>query len=118
MSSLTLYGQAAAQFEAASIRPSGPDQVAGPSGWVLFAKVLSRVLGIPVVDRTGLTGPFNFDLVWNPDSPLTTEFGTGAASDANNELFRAIRERLGLTLRSRRMAVEILVVDHAEKPQS
>ena len=82
----------------------------------LFAEVLSRQLGIPVVDHTGLMGSFNFDFVWNPDSPLTTEFGTGAASDANNELFNAMREHLGLTLQSRRMPVEMLVIDHAEKP--
>jgi uncharacterized protein (TIGR03435 family) len=82
----------------------------------MFAGVLSRQLGLPVVDRTGLSGAFNFKLVWNPDSPLTLELGTSAASDAGVELFNAIQQQLGLVLRARRMAVEMLVIDHAEKP--
>lgn len=82
----------------------------------LFTEILSRQLGLPVIDHTGLTGAFNFRLVWNPDAPLTLELGTGAASDANLELFNSIQQQLGLTLRSRRMRIEILVIDHAEKP--
>lgn len=82
----------------------------------LLAQTLSRQLGLPVMDRTGLTGAFNFRLVWNPDSPRTLELGTGAASDAGVEFFNAIRQQLGLTLKSRRMRVEVLVVDRADKP--
>jgi uncharacterized protein (TIGR03435 family) len=82
----------------------------------MLAQTLSREFGLPVVDGTGLTGAFNFRLVWNPDSPLTLELGTGAASDAGVELFNSIQQQLGLTLKSRRMRVEVLVVDHAEKP--
>ncbi len=82
----------------------------------LFAEVLSRQLGLPVMDRTGLTGAFNFRLVWNPDAPLTTELGTGAASDAGVDFFNSIKQQLGLTLKSRRMRVEVLMVDHAERP--
>ena len=81
-----------------------------------FTDALSRELGTPVIDRTGLSGAFNFTLVWNPDSPRTFELGTGAASDADGELFYAIRQQLGLTLKERRMPIEVLVIDHAEKP--
>lgn len=82
----------------------------------LFTEVLSRELGLPVIDRTGLSGAFDFRLVWNPDSPHTLELGTGASPDADVELFNSIQQQLGLTLKSRRMRVEVLVIDRAEKP--
>ncbi|HVW08761.1 MAG TPA: TIGR03435 family protein [Bryobacteraceae bacterium] len=56
---------------------------------------------LPVVNRTGLLGTFDFDLQWSGDPP---------------NLFPAIREQLGLTLVPRRAAVQILVIDHAERP--
>ncbi len=79
-----------------------------------FAEVLSRNLKLPVVDRTGLTGGFNFTLRWKVDERI--ENRDDAAADLRWQVSTAIAQQLGLTLKSKRMPVEVLVVDHAEKP--
>lgn len=79
-----------------------------------FAEILSRNLKLPVMDRTGLPGAFNFTLRWNADRGLADT--DDRAADLRWEVSTAIVQQLGLTLKSKRMPVEILVVDHAEKP--
>lgn len=82
-----------------------------------FAERLSRVADRPVVDATGLQGAFNFELKWTPDTAQakpSANPGTQLA-DAPPSLFTAIEEQLGLKLEPRKMPVEFLVVDHAEK---
>jgi uncharacterized protein (TIGR03435 family) len=65
-------------------------------------------LGRPVLDRTGITGVFDFTLHWAPeDAPPE------GRSDAS--IFVALQEQLGLRLERRRVVSRILVVDHAEK---
>jgi uncharacterized protein (TIGR03435 family) len=72
-----------------------------------FIEQLSRQLGRPVLDRTGITSDFDFRL----------EFAAGdAPTDAGPSIFAAIQEQLGLKLEAAKGPVEILVVDHAEKP--
>jgi uncharacterized protein (TIGR03435 family) len=63
----------------------------------------------PVVDRTGLTGEFTFDLEFAPSDPSLGE--SSAAS-----LFTAVQEQLGLKLESARVPAEVLIIDRAEKP--
>jgi uncharacterized protein (TIGR03435 family) len=70
-----------------------------------FAKILARSTDLPVVDHTGLQGIFNFKLQW-----------TVKSADNGPSLFTAIQEQLGLRLRSLKTPVEIIVIDHAEKP--
>jgi uncharacterized protein (TIGR03435 family) len=73
-----------------------------------FASALSGKLGRSVVDRTGLKGFYNFLLTWTPDE---------AQADAPGpSMFTAIQEQLGLKLESTKGAVEVLVIDHAERP--
>lgn len=83
-----------------------------------FVSLLQRaVLDRPVVDKTGLSGKFDFDLEWAPDE---TQFGGDvpvASSDANQPpFFKAVQEQLGLRLEATRGPVAALVVDTAEKP--
>ncbi len=83
-----------------------------------FAELLQRaVLDRPVVDKTGLTGRFDFDLTWAPDE---TQFGGEvpvAPTDAQAPpFFAAIQQQLGLRLEAMRGPVEALVVDGAERP--
>ena len=67
---------------------------------------LSRQLSEPVIDQTGLTGAYNFDL----------EFAREGAVDATApNLFTALQEQLGLKLESKKQPVDIVIVDHAEK---
>lgn len=80
-----------------------------------FAEILSRNLNLPVVDRTGLTGAFNFTLYWNPGNTGALQHDE-AAAELRPEMSAAIKRQLGLTLTSRKMLIEILVIDHVEKP--
>jgi len=72
-----------------------------------IAHALEQVLGRAVIDRTGLTGAFDFKLEWTPDEART--------ESAGSSLFTALQEQLGLKLESTRGPVEILVVDRIEK---
>lgn len=85
-----------------------------------FVSLLQRaILDRPVVDRTGLSGRYDFDLEWAPDE---TQFGgtlpEDAAGSPSPPLFTAIQEQLGLKLTATRGAVEALVVDKAERPSA
>ncbi len=57
-----------------------------------------------VIDKTGLTGDFDFDFHWSPQDPDSPS------------IFTAIQEQLGLKLESDKAPVEFLVIDHVEKP--
>jgi uncharacterized protein (TIGR03435 family) len=69
----------------------------------------NRDIGKPVVDKTGLTGGFNFELEWMPER-------LESSSDDRTSIFTALQEQLGLRLESAKVSAMILVVDHAEKP--
>jgi uncharacterized protein (TIGR03435 family) len=80
-----------------------------------FTEILSRNLNLPVVDRTGLAGAYNFTLRWNPNDANVHERDEIFAI-LRLEMSQAIVRQLGLTLKSRKLPVEVLVIDHAEKP--
>jgi uncharacterized protein (TIGR03435 family) len=77
------------------------------------------VLDRPIIDKTGLTGNFDFDLAWRPDG---TQFGgrggtLPAAADPDRlDIFTAIQEQLGLKLNAEKGPGEVIVVDKVEKP--
>ncbi|HVO97030.1 MAG TPA: TIGR03435 family protein [Bryobacteraceae bacterium] len=73
-----------------------------------IAHAVEQVLGRAVIDKTGLTGNFDFKLEWTPDEARTD--GDGAS------IFTALQEQLGLKLESTKGPVEIVVVDRLEKP--
>ena len=84
---------------------------------VMQAAVLDR----PVVDRTGITGRFDFTLTWTPDDSQFGGLGVrvpppSTAADAPPGLFTAIQEQLGLKLESTKAPVDVLVVDRVERP--
>jgi uncharacterized protein (TIGR03435 family) len=63
----------------------------------------------PVLDKTGLAGRYDYKLEWGDD--------TAANADATVvSVFSAFREQLGLILQPARAPVQVLVVDHAERP--
>ena len=72
-----------------------------------FIEQLSRQLGRPVLDRTGIQAEFDYRLEFAADDTHADSFPT---------LFAAIQEQLGLKLEAARGPVEILAIDHAEKP--
>jgi uncharacterized protein (TIGR03435 family) len=85
-----------------------------------FTSLLQRaVLDRPVVNKTGLTGRYDFDLTWAPDE---TQFGGDvpvASADAPSPpLFTAMQEQLGLRLEAIRGPVDALIIDTAERPSA
>jgi uncharacterized protein (TIGR03435 family) len=89
----------------------------------LLADSLSRVLGRVVVDKTGLTGLYDFELKWTPDESQAQMFkgpdggDSAPPPDASGPtIFTALQEQLGLKLQPQKGPVEIFVIDHVEKP--
>jgi uncharacterized protein (TIGR03435 family) len=77
---------------------------------VRLTETLSAWLHCPVIDKTGLTGKYDFQLQW------TASEGAETGPAANwPSLFTAIQEQLGLKLESGKGPVPILVIDHVEK---
>ncbi len=77
------------------------------------------MLDRPVVDHTGISGRYDFELKWTPDQ---SQFG-GAykTTDSDNPnappgLFTAIQEQLGLKLEAVKGLAPVLVIDRVERP--
>lgn len=68
-------------------------------------------LGRPLVDQTGLTGRFDFQLEWVPESTAD-----GGADVPAPGFIDAVREQLGLKLESTKALMQIPVVDSVERP--
>jgi bla regulator protein blaR1 len=92
-----------------------------------LAAMLSHQLGRTVLDQTGLTGGYDFVLKWTPDqSPAGMVQGPdGGKPSAESapppdssgpSIFSAIQEQLGLKLESTKGPVEVIVIDHIERP--
>ena len=101
-----------------------PDHVRLPAKNVTMAQFTSllqrAVLSRPVVDQTGLTARFDFELEWTPDD---SQFGgQGPASwqteGTKTSLFSALQEQLGLRLEAGRGEVEVLVIDRVSRPSA
>lgn len=83
-----------------------------------LARRLSQILGRVVEDHTMLTGGFDFDLEWTPDQPPPLLGPQAPGYDPNGpSLFVAVQEQLGLKLEARKGPVDVLVIDHVEKPE-
>jgi uncharacterized protein (TIGR03435 family) len=82
-----------------------------------LVRVLSRVLGRTVIDRTGFSGAFDVKLNFQPDdaTPGLPPPPPGANSAAGLSLFSAIQQ-LGLRLESAKGPAEVLVIDQVERP--
>ena len=77
-----------------------------------LARQLTRSAGRPVLDKTGLAGDYTFTLEWLPAD------GAAAPDSNTSTVFTAVHEQLGLKLNPARDPIEMLVIDHAEKPRA
>jgi bla regulator protein blaR1 len=74
-------------------------------------------LGRPVVDQTGLSGRFDFTLQWTPErNRLPSDVSSTMLEASAPTLIEALNEQLGIKLQSTNAPVQILVIDHVEKP--
>jgi len=85
----------------------------------LIAGTLTGVgnLGRPVLDRTGLTGKYDFLLEFAPDRRLGPEDGANAVApldSAGPGFEEALRQQLGLKLESQKGPVDVWIVDRVE----
>jgi uncharacterized protein (TIGR03435 family) len=80
-----------------------------------LANMLSRRVGRPVINQTGLAGEFRFELSWLQDLQAGQAAVPAAANDGPS-LFTALQEQLGLKLESSRNPVEVLVIESVERP--
>ena len=82
-----------------------------------LAEDLSDALGRRVVDHTRLTGRYDFDLTWTPDDSAAAMAGNAASGAAPGpSIFTAVQEQLGLKLEPVKAPVDVVVIDHVEKP--
>lgn len=96
------------------------------TGMEFLAHVLSRQLGRTVVDKTELTGDYEFKLEWTPDDAVPAMTGAGGAQPAANSastpetsgpsLFTAVKEQLGLKLEATKGSADVIVIDQIEQP--
>jgi uncharacterized protein (TIGR03435 family) len=64
-------------------------------------------IGRPVIDKTGLTGRYDYAL---------TAWGSGASDPNAPSIFTAVQDQLGLKLEAAKAPIEVWVVDSAERP--
>jgi uncharacterized protein (TIGR03435 family) len=85
-----------------------------------FVLMMQRaILDRPVVDKTGLSGRYDFDLEWAPDeSQFGGDIPPAPADAPAAPLFVAIQEELGLKLEAARGPVSALVIDKAQRPSA
>jgi len=94
-------------------------------GMFLLSHALSALVGRTVVDKTGLTGNYDFSLNWTPDESMRNLMGGPGGGpekgDADPEaggpsLFTAVQEQLGLKLESQKDTLDVIVIDHIDLP--
>jgi len=93
----------------------------------MLADLLSTRLWRVVIDKTGIKGEYAFKLAW---TPMPNEYGPEAlglppgtgngpppdGANAGPSIFTALKEQLGLQLKSQKGPVEVIVVDRIERP--
>jgi len=84
-----------------------------------LVRMLSMALGRAVIDKTGFSQPFDVRLGFLPDATTTAmpPPPPGAPFDPNlPSILAALQEQLGLKLESAKGPVDVLVIDHVERP--
>jgi uncharacterized protein (TIGR03435 family) len=105
----------------------GPIPAAAPGGGRLVGRsvTIGRIAGFlttpftgvdrPVLDRTGLTGTFDFSLEWSLARDSAEPIGS-QPEDTGPTFLVALQEQLGLKLKSTKGPVDVVVIDHVEHP--
>lgn len=88
------------------------DQLAGALSFLLNSR--------PVIDKTGFTGHFDAHLQWTPGAgEFGSPNGISSTGDANSgSIFSILPQQLGLEIKPGRGPVDVLVIDHVEKPSA
>jgi uncharacterized protein (TIGR03435 family) len=98
------------------VRGGANGRIIGKRTMPQFAEMLSGILRRPVRNETGLSGIYEFTLEWLPDATFNQPDAPAPANPNAPSLFTAIQEQMGLRLESRRIPMEVLVIESAERP--
>jgi uncharacterized protein (TIGR03435 family) len=90
--------------------------------------VLSAQVGRTILDKTGLTGSYDYALNWTPDD-ATPSMPGGANGPPGSDgapppdaggpsLFTALQEQLGLKLEPQKGPVDVIIIDHIDLPSA
>jgi uncharacterized protein (TIGR03435 family) len=71
-----------------------------------------------VLDRTGLTGTYDFTLPWTPEAGTRLAPGPPPPDTPGISIFSALREQLGLRLEAAKAPVGVVVINHIDKPEA
>ena len=91
------------------------DQLVIPKGTMADLAAMIESSGFlerTVLDKTGLSGTYDIKLVFTPDTRSNRE----SPDPGDISILQAVEEQLGLRLESRKAMLDVLVVDHVEKP--
>ncbi|SPE38822.1 conserved hypothetical protein [Candidatus Sulfopaludibacter sp. SbA3] len=86
-----------------------------------LAEMISREFRMPVMDKTGLTGKFDFTLEFAPQPPgalippSLTEGPSNTVDESGANLTTAVQQQLGLRLNSSKVPLDMLIVDRADQ---
>lgn len=107
--------------------PQGMVLEATASTMAGFTRILSQQIGSTVVDKTGLTGSYDFTLSFMPEEgggPVMAPGKGAPPPDGGGQtqepvgpsIFTALQEQLGLKLVAQKQQVDVIVIDHVEQP--
>jgi uncharacterized protein (TIGR03435 family) len=99
--------------------PNGPLTVFQRFDMPSFAKsdVFVYTVDRPVIDKTGLTGAYNFSLDFSYQRLSAASTADGVASEPSSpDIFTALQQQLGLKLEPARGKVSQFILDHVERP--
>jgi bla regulator protein BlaR1 len=96
---------------------AGQGTILGESASITqLAYKLSRLLQRPIVNNTGLEGNYDFKLEWTPDLEPSAPVGQPRDASGGPSIFTALQEQLGLRLEAGKGPVDVLIIDHVDKP--
>jgi uncharacterized protein (TIGR03435 family) len=103
--------------QGSKLKPSAPGEAA--SSWMSPGKFSAKALSAEAIvasiggmagrvtfDKTGLTGLYDIELTWSPDGN----------PESGPEIFTALQEQLGLKLEPAKAPLDVVVLDHNERP--
>jgi uncharacterized protein (TIGR03435 family) len=114
--------------DAPQLEPSKDGEVTsltpGEHGQMIFRKMsiaglvntMANILHMPVVDRTGINGFFDFTLDPNRFAAQEGDETPFRREELGERVIAAVREQLGLRLEKQKAPLEITIIDHAERP--
>lgn len=103
-----------------AVSPAGSIDVEG-SGLTDLSGLLSLILDRPVIDKTGIVGKFDIHLRFSQEGLATGQHGDAgrgvtSVDPSGPTIFTALQEQLGLKLVPAKGPIDVLVIDHVERP--